>query len=151
MRSEYETIKSPTYTACAITEGLNAWAQAEGDRVVQAAVHLLVAAGIAQSWDGFGQYLAIELYTDPEDPDPTPYPVARVRDWSALHNALPVNEVGKSAFSLFVYARCLGDRGFVVCLSDLLEGMEPGTQRIVHDANAIRFGLPRGPWAKRGN
>lgn len=149
-RQEYETLANPAYSPSVITEALDAWARADGGRVVRAVVHLLTAAGIAQSWAGFGQHLAIELYTDPDDPDPQPYPVARVLDWASLHNALPVGEIGKSAFAMFVYARMLGDRSFLWCLSDLVEGMEPATQRIVHEANAIRFGLPVPVKTRRG-
>lgn len=142
-RHEFETIvKGQEFTADELAEALEMWARADGGRVVHAVVHLLTAAGLAQSWPGFSQYLAVELYTDPSDPAPEPYPVARVLDWNSLHNAIPAG-VGKSALALFVYARALGDRGFLLCLSDLLEGMEPGTQRVVHEANAIRFGLPR--------
>lgn len=149
-RHEFETLVSgPDLAPDELTEALDAWARADGGRTVRAVVHLLTASGLAKSWPQFGHHLSIQLYTDPTDPDPVPYPVARVLDWASLHNAIPI-EVGKTAFALFVYARCLGDRGFVICLSDLLDGMEPGTQRLVHEANAIRFSLPREPARRRG-
>jgi hypothetical protein len=149
-RHEYETLTPQTYTPAEITEALDAWARADGSRMTEAVVFLLNASGIACSWPLLAQHLAIELYTDPEDPEPQPYPVARVLDWGRLHNAIPFHTVGKTAFSLFVYARMLGDRSFVWCLSDLLEGMEPNTQRQVQEANAIFFGMPR-QWNRRKN
>ena len=149
-RQEFETFrKLPDLTPGEVTEALDAWARADGGRAVSAVVHLLTASGLAESWRQFPEHLELTVYTDPGDPEPTPYTVARVINWSSLHNAIP-SDVGKSALGLFVYARALGDRGFVVCLSDLLDGMEPNTQRIVHEANAIRFGVPRTPaWDRR--
>jgi hypothetical protein len=151
-RREFETITNgPALEPAALTEALDAWARADGGRVTAAVVHLLTKAGLAESWPMFSEHLSIQLFTDPDDPEGEAYPVARVLEWSALHNAIPTNEVGKSAFAMFVYARALGDRGFVVCLSDLLEGMEPRTRRVVHEANAIRFALPVDPeWKKHG-
>jgi hypothetical protein len=148
-RQEFETIvNGPDFTPDELTEALDSWARAEGGRTVRAVVHLLLASGLAQAWPQFGQHLAIELYTDKTDPDPQPYPIARLLDWNTVHNAIPA-DVGKRAFSLFVYARCLGDRGFTICLSDLIEGMEPSTQWVMHEANAIRFGLPLDPRRRR--
>jgi hypothetical protein len=141
---ELETIvRGQDFTPDELVEAIDAWSRADGTRPTRAVAALLIASGLAQSWEQFSQYLSIELYTDPEEPDPATrsYPIARVLDWNTLHNAIP-SSVGKSALGLFVYARALGDRGFLVCLSDLIEGMEPNTQRIVHDANALRFGLP---------
>lgn len=147
-RQEYETLAPQTYSPAEITEALDAWARADGTRAVEAVVYLINASGIAESWPQFAQHLAVELYTDPEDPDPQPYPVARVLDWGRLHNAIPAHAVGKTAFGLFVYARMLGDRSFLWCLNDLLEGMEPNTQRLVQEANLIFFGMPR-QWLRR--
>ena len=148
-RQEFETlVNGPDLTPSELTDALDAWARADGGRVVRAVVHLLTASGLALAWPQFGTHLSLQLYTDPTDPDPQPYPVARVLDWNTLHNAIPAT-AGKSALALFVYARALGDRGFVICLSDLLEGMEPRTQQVVHEANALRFGLPLEPARKR--
>lgn len=134
-------VRSPDLSSEELYGALDAWARADGGRVVRAVVYLLQASKLAQTWPDFGEHLSIQLYNDPADSDPETrsYPVARVLDWNSLHNAIP-GDIGKRALSLFVYARCLGDRGFVVCLSDLLGGMEPATQLVVHEANAIRFG-----------
>lgn len=147
-RREFETIAHPQMTPAQLAEALDSWARAVDSRAVEAVVFLLKASGIAESWDGFAQHLDIDLYTDPDDPDPHPYPVARVLDWGRLHNAIPAQAIGKQAFGLFVYARMLGDRSFLWCLNDLLEGMEPNTQRTVQEANAIFFGQPR-QWNRR--
>lgn len=147
-RQEYETIAGPVYSPQKISEALDAWARAEGTRVVEAVVFLLKASGIPESWPQLSQHISMDLYTDPEDPDPQPYEVARVLDWDRLHNAIPLAAIGKQAFDLFVYARMLGDRSFLWCLSNLLEGMEPNTHRLVQEANVIFFGAAR-QWDRR--
>lgn len=142
-------VNGPDLTPAEVNDALEGWARADGGRVVRAVAHLLTASRIAEVWPEFGQHLAIDMYVDRDDPDPDPYTIAKVRDWSCLHNAIPVREVGKAAFSLFVLARALGDRGFVICVSDLLEGMEPVTQKIASEAMAYRFGQqPPAPWAR---
>lgn len=147
---EFATLAHPQLAPDELEEALDSWARAVDSRAVEAVVHLLKASGLAESWKGFAKHLEIELYTDPADPEPTPYRVARVLDWGRMHNAIPFREVGKQAFGLFVYARMLGDRSFLWCLNDLLEGMEPNTQRSVQEANAIFFGMPR-QWNRRRN
>lgn len=143
-------VNGPDLSPAEISDALDGWARADGGRVVRAVVHLLTASRIPETWPGFGAHLTIDMYVDRDDPEPEPYTIARVHNWSALHNAIPVAEVGKAAFSLFVLARALGDRGFVVCLSDLLEGMEPVTQRVAAEAMAYRFGQPVAPaWGPR--
>ena len=145
-----QIVNGPDLSPAEINDALDGWARADGGRVVRAVAHLLIASRIAETWPEFGQHLALDVYTDRDDPEPEPYTIARVRDWSGLHNAVPVAEVGKGPFSLLVLARALGDRGFVICVSDLLEGMEPVTQRIASEAMAYRFGQPvTPPWGRR--
>lgn len=147
---EYETLTEASLTPAELTEALESWARAVGGRETRAIVHLILRAGLPETWPEMSQHLAVQKYTDPTDPDPSPYLVARILNWSQVHNAMPVTSVGKAALSLFVYARAIGDRGFLVCLSDLFGGMEPGTMRIVHEANAIRFGQPvEHPWDRK--
>lgn len=142
-------VNGPDLSPTEINEALDGWARADGGRVVRAVAHLLTASRIAETWPDFCQHLDLDVYTDRDDPEPQPYTIAKIRNWSCIHNAIPVREVGKAPFSLFVLARALGDRGFVVCLSDLLEGMEPVTQRIASEAMSLRFGQqPAAPWAR---
>lgn len=146
-RQEYETIKSPELSPGEVADRLENWARAEGNPAINAVVYLLKASEIAESWPGITKHLDFELYTDPEDPDPVPYEVVRILDWGRLHNAIPVHRVGKSALALFVFARMLGDRSYVENFSDLIEGMEPGTQRLVHTALGVYVGRrPSNPW-----
>lgn len=146
---EYETTKPENLSPAEIVERLDNWARADGAAAV-GAVYLLTAAEIAESWPGIVKHLDFETYTDPEDPNPEPYKILRILDWSRVHNAIPAQQVGKSALALFVFARMLGDRGYVENFSDLLEGMEPGTRRVVHSALGVYVGRRVSPWDREG-
>lgn len=131
-------------------DAFDGWTYAEGTKPVEAVAYLLLQSGIIDAWPDFQFSVDRSIYRDPEDPQPTPYPVARVLDWARLANDIPFELVGKRAFSLFVFARMLKDRNFPWCLNDVVEGMDPDTQRIALHAFALFTGNRNyEPWSKK--